>query len=328
MPIEHQIQTFKEIYDTEYPYTEVIGKGILASEEKLLVAGPPKHGKSLLMMQTAAELANGKPWLQSVYVPEPQKILMFALEDTGRRLHQRQHLMALEMGEKALKTANVTVVRARAIPFMTDEGQEFVDKLVRKYNPDGLIIDPFYKINVADENAAHIVQQTFNVIDSAIAINKSWCILVHHTHKIHYDKHGNPISEGMNAIRGSIQFWSWPDSIAVLSRNKEDVWLDCSFRDSDITRIDLAQDKNSLLYTAETMYSGSSQIANTALGTHVQQLRQIMKGLGWSQVTQIVEKSGLHKTLVYECLSQMESSGQAERKHSEKDARISLWRVV
>ena len=331
MAIDYTVETFAEIYDKEYPYTEVIGKGILASEEKLLLAGPPKHGKSILMMQTAIELANGKPWLQSIYVPEPQRILMFAMEDTGRRLHSREHLMALEMGEQLVKTNQVTVIRAKRIPFTEQEGADFVGEMVTKYKPQGLIIDPFYKINTGDENAAHIVQQTFNVIDEAMAVNKSWCILVHHTHKVHFDKFGNPIGEGMNAIRGSIQFWSWPDSIAVLTRNKEDVWLDTSLRDGDITKIEMSQDNSSLLYKAESFYSGSSTIPSTALGNHIQAIRTLLKGLGRTKAAEIVKRSGLHKTLVYECLSYMEQHGQAQRvKIKEKgiDGRESYWEVV
>lgn len=71
-----------------FPELEYAIPGIIPEGSTLLV-GPPKAGKSWLVLGLALAVASGNPALSSIPIDQPRPVLMLALEDGRRRFQSR-----------------------------------------------------------------------------------------------------------------------------------------------------------------------------------------------------------------------------------------------
>lgn len=71
-----------------FPELEYAIPGLIPEGSTILV-GPPKAGKSWLVLGLALALASGSPALSSIEIPKPRPVLMLALEDGRRRFQSR-----------------------------------------------------------------------------------------------------------------------------------------------------------------------------------------------------------------------------------------------
>lgn len=83
--------TAQQILSTEYPDPTWTVPGLIP-EGLTILASRPKMGKSWLCLGLAIGVASGGRVLGQIEV-QPQKVLYIAMEDTGRRLHSRLHMI-------------------------------------------------------------------------------------------------------------------------------------------------------------------------------------------------------------------------------------------
>jgi len=88
-PIRKTSWTAAELLDAEFPRIHEIIPGLITTGISI-VAGPPKLGKSWLMLSLAIGAASGSYVLGKISVKKTG-VMYLALEDTGRRLQNRLH---------------------------------------------------------------------------------------------------------------------------------------------------------------------------------------------------------------------------------------------
>lgn len=157
-------------------------KGVLRSGEKLVLTGPSKAGKSFALIQLAVALATGSEWMGR-FQCSTQRVVYINFEltkenaavrimDVWKALH-RDNLD----GTKNLSIWNLrgSVVSAKAM----------VDSIIKRHkamaNPPGYyIVDPIYKINAGDENAAKDVNELLREFDRLCAETNANLVYAHH----------------------------------------------------------------------------------------------------------------------------------------------------
>ncbi len=79
-----------ELYTRQYPPREFLLDGLIARGDCVFLAGRPKSGKSWLLLQLAAAIDTGSPFLGRQ--TKRGGVLFIALEDGERRIHERLHI--------------------------------------------------------------------------------------------------------------------------------------------------------------------------------------------------------------------------------------------
>lgn len=87
-PLLSNIKSGRWLNEQEFPELEFIVPGIVPEGSTILV-GPPKAGKSWLALNIALSVATGTPALGNITLVKPRPVLMFALEDSDRRMKDR-----------------------------------------------------------------------------------------------------------------------------------------------------------------------------------------------------------------------------------------------
>jgi RecA-family ATPase len=181
--------------------------GLLA-EGVVLLAGPPKIGKSWLTLGLAESIASGGKALGSIQV-EPGAVLYLALEDTARRLQAR--LGKLLAGRAAPEALTLVTT----CPPFTQGGDELVtDWLDRHPSARMVVIDVFAKMRGPAPPGVSAYDADYAAIGRVKRIADAYgvaIVLVHHVRKLASEDFLAEVS-GTNGLAGAA------DSILVLKR--------------------------------------------------------------------------------------------------------------
>lgn len=155
--------------------------GVLRQGHKMLLAAPPKAGKSYALIQLAIAIAEGRTWLG--WQCAQGRVMYVNLElDRASCLHRfRDVYNAWDMSPDNIGNIDIWNLRGRSVPM-----DKLAPKLIRramKKNYIAIIIDPIYKVITGDENSADQMAHFCNQFDKICTELGAAVIYCHHHSK-------------------------------------------------------------------------------------------------------------------------------------------------
>lgn len=175
------VETLSDIWGDIPELSPCLISGVLRKGHKMLVSGPSKAGKSFLLLQLVAAIAEGRKWL--FWQCERGRVLYVNLElDRASCLHRLRDIYN-GMGITSPHVDNIDVwnLRGKSLPM-----NELAPRLIRraaKRAYSAVIIDPIYKVITGDENSADQMAKFCNQFDKICAELKCSVIYCHHHSK-------------------------------------------------------------------------------------------------------------------------------------------------
>lgn len=199
--------------------TNLISDGILPEGCRMLVGAKEKLGKTLLLTQTAFELASRHPWVGKIDIPEPKKVMIFQKEVFGDEYQQR--ILQTSKKYSGLNPEYIRVVGQDDmlnINLDSQKGIQLFHKHLDSYWPDVVFLDPISKFHSSDEDKASEAKRITDVIDEAGRKFHCAFVISHHFKKQMKDmRTGKLFYQGMQDFRGSSAWTGWADTIAWMN---------------------------------------------------------------------------------------------------------------
>lgn len=199
-----EIVTLSQFKDPPKLPDELI-KGILRCGHKMLISGSSKAGKSFLLIELAAAIAEGKDWLG--FECKQGKVLYVNLEIDNASCINRFWQIYSAKGLDIEHAANLDIWNLRGHSLTLDK---LVPKIVRRSEGKGysaIIIDPIYKVITGDENNASEMGRFCNFFDEICRKTGCACIYCHH-----HSKGAQGSKRAMDRASGSGVFARDPDA--------------------------------------------------------------------------------------------------------------------
>ena len=202
-------ESLTDAWDNLPPLAEPLIDGVLRQGHKMLVCGPSKSGKSFLLIQLCAAIAEGRQWLG--WQCTQGRVLYVNLElDRASCLHRfRDVYQALDWPATHLASTDVWNLRGQAVPMNL-----LAPKLIRraqKKQYTAVVIDPIYKVITGDENSAEKMAAFCNEFDRVCHELKAAVIYCHH-----HSKGAQGGKRSMDRASGSGVFARDPDTMLDL----------------------------------------------------------------------------------------------------------------
>ncbi len=175
-----EIEDSLSFIDEPPPMADEVIHGILRRRHKMLLSGPPKAGKSYLLMELAIAVATGTQWCG--WEVTQSKVLYVNLELDDASCKNRLHDLSVRTGLKP-KRGDLMVwnLRGSSSPLAA-----ISPKLVRRVKDMDLgmiIIDPIYKVMMGDENSATEMGKFCNQFDFIARTTGASIVYCHHHSK-------------------------------------------------------------------------------------------------------------------------------------------------
>ncbi len=190
---------------------EALIDGVLMPGQKMIISGPSKAGKSILMMELGAAITEGTEWIG--FKVQQGKVLYVNLEIAERSCVRRirkifkAHGIAHPHGDD-FKIWNL---RGHATPL--DKLVPKIIKQIKGQNYAAVILDPIYKLTMGgDENSATDMGLFCNQFDRICSETGAAVIYCHH-----HSKGAAGSKKVMDRASGSGVFARDPDAILDLS---------------------------------------------------------------------------------------------------------------
>ena len=157
------IISYADVVDNLPPLAEPLIDGILRRGHKMILTSSSKAGKSILLMELALAIAEGKKWLGLQC--RKGRVLYINLEIDPASFDHRLNEISTALGWKISHAQDLQIwnLRGQALPL-----DQLAPKLIRKVRDmhlDAIIFDPIYKIITGDENDASEMGKFCNQFD-------------------------------------------------------------------------------------------------------------------------------------------------------------------
>lgn len=182
-----------------------IVENILYEDGVLIIAGPPKGGKSYLSVALALSLATGKDFLGRFKVPEPRRVLIIAEEDSRGRFAERFRRVAAGMGIAEIPP-DILLISRKAFKLDDPDMRTELIAVIKDFRPEVLFLDPLSRIHRQNENSASEFQTVIDALDELMKEFECSVVLIHHVNKMK----GRDL---MDTIRGSTAIAARADSV-------------------------------------------------------------------------------------------------------------------
>lgn len=188
------------------------GHGLLRRGHKMLVQGPSKAGKSMLLIELAIAVASGGEWMG--YPCRRGRVLYVNLEIDRASMDERFRRVArdpqtrwvTDERDPALAGIDVWNLRGKACPM-----DQLAPRLIRRMGGRDysmVIVDPLYKVITGDENSASEMAAFCNQFDKVAAQTGASIIYCHH-----HSKGSQGAKRAIDRGSGSGVFGRDPDAI-------------------------------------------------------------------------------------------------------------------
>ena len=179
-----------------------------------MIGGAPKTGKTWLALELAVAVGSGVPCLGRFAVGRPGTVLVFAAEDAPHHLKHRIQGLAAARGAD-FDALDVHLIVEASLRLDRQQDLHRLRLTVDAHHPALLILDPFVRLQRADENDARQVAAILSELRDLSRAAGAAVALVHHVRK-------NGAQHPGQALRGSSDFWAWGDSNLYLARTRTD----------------------------------------------------------------------------------------------------------
>ena len=187
-----------------------------------LIGGAPKSGKTWLALELAVAVGSGCRCLGRFAVGRPGPVLVFAAEDAPHHLKHRIDGLAAVRGAD-FADLDVHLIIEHSLRLDRQADLERLRLTVAALRPALLILDPFVRLQRADENDARQVAAILSELRDLSRAARTAVALVHHVRK-------NAAHLPGQALRGSGDFWAWGDSNLYLARSRTGLELTVEHR--------------------------------------------------------------------------------------------------
>lgn len=214
---EMRVVSLEELMATKFPKRRAhVGRGILPAQGKALITGHGGVGKTVLLLQTALELAAGRPWLGHWLGDGPSRVGLLLQEDppeiTQERFRGLLRALALEARTDLAIFLNEPT---RYLNVTQDADFAWMLAFVKYRSLDLLIPDPlitFHRESENDNAKMRFVLDRF----TAIQAETGCALLLAHHHR----KSPEGI-EDFDAARGARAIQDWARTVVNLTGQKK-----------------------------------------------------------------------------------------------------------
>lgn len=207
-------RTVADLVSDAEPEPEPYIKKMLSPGEVLMIAGPPKAGKSWLTIAMLLSLAAGIPFF-GYPIPRPRRVLLLSGEGSDRRIRARL-LSAIayspEIEDVALERIAVLSSEGR-LKIDTPAGERTFFRLSEGF--DVVAVDPLYRFQSEGDENSHSDQRHVQDIFDRLKAKGTGLILVHHRRK------PTAIDAGAEELRGA-GWANYADAVLMLGRKRQD----------------------------------------------------------------------------------------------------------
>lgn len=157
-------------------------EGFIHRKGLLVTFGPAGVGKSQLLLRACESMSTGKPFLKWSVV-RPMRMLYISLEMPDEELYH--FLQTMKMTDDPLLQTNFMVMPlGLSIKIGSGIAKEHLNRVVEKFQPDGIIIDSFLKAVGEDINNTKVVVDVVDYVDTYLRL-KYGCFVwfIHHPRK-------------------------------------------------------------------------------------------------------------------------------------------------
>lgn len=265
-----------------------------------VIGGAPKCGKSWLALELAVAVASGRPCLGRFAVPVPGPVLVYAAEDAPLQIRERIEQLCQARGA-AFHSLDLGLILEPALRIDRTQDIERLRTTLSLRQPRLLILDPYVRLQAADENNATEVAAILATLRELSRTFSLALLLVHHARK-------SPSNSAGQSLRGSSDFHAWGDSNLYLRRRPDDLLLTIEHRAAAAPpplSLTLAHDPLRL----DIRHADSQPPANTSLE------QRVLAALhhGPCRLEQLRAAVGARKQSVATTLRSLEASGHVVR---------------
>lgn len=231
----------------------VIGDGadgaVLPIDGKGIIAGPTGVGKTNLLLRLGRCLAEGSPFLR-LPVPRPRRVLHLAVEGSKRGIRRRLAKIWASASDEAKGRYSLALIQLNVA-----EHGEALAALIRRHEPEVLIIDPLRCAHPWDENRSDEMARLTRILDGIIAEHRCALVMAHH------DRKRSPLvrrESGVDRVRGSTALTGWLSFCLSVDRHAKvaDVllaeWTKTRDAEEALPLLSLELQRSTLDFTVET----------------------------------------------------------------------------
>ena len=187
-----------------------------------IIGGAPKTCKTWLALEIAVAVASGLPCLGRFPVPCPGPVLLFTAEDTPHQVRRRIESLSLARNAD-FPSLDVRLIVETSLRLDRTQDLQRLHLTLANHQPKLLVLDPYVRLQSADENDARQVSAILSDLRELSRIFHTAVALVHHARK-------NATRNPGQALRGSGDFWAWGDSNLYITRNNDSLQLTTEHR--------------------------------------------------------------------------------------------------
>lgn len=179
------VKSIGQMIEEDLPLAEELIHGVLRRGHKMLLSGPSKAGKSFILIELASAFTTAENWIG--FECEKAKVLYINLEidepSFKERLKKVYQARGVDLDKTDLESLGLDVwnLRGHAAPLGKLVGP-IIERSEGK-NYDVIIIDPIYKVQSGDENAAGDIAHFTNALDQIANGTGAAVIYCHHHSK-------------------------------------------------------------------------------------------------------------------------------------------------
>ena len=168
-----------ELINTDPPDIDPVVSDLFDLGDKVCIIAPSKTRKTFFLTQLAVAIASGIPFL-NWEIPKPRRVLLVQLEVTHKHFHRRFKLVYEGMGSPdCCDRLGIVSGRGMDVPFSA------IAEAAQRQKATVIAIDPIYKLQMGDENAASAWKPILAEFDRLATVTGAAVIYVHHDAKGH-----------------------------------------------------------------------------------------------------------------------------------------------
>lgn len=287
-------------------------EGFLFENDYVMIAAPPKIGKSILVQQLTCALSSGEPFLETFEVPNAVNVWYFATEgkdeDTKDRLLRMSHALPID-------TEKIFLFCSAGMRFNTPLGIKLLEQIEIQwgtlYPPKVIIIDALYRAlkgSLKDDDVVNEFHQTVGALADRYG---AAVIIVHHMKKPVYFEGGTRQERSDDDVFGSTFLKASVDQMYWLDKwkpkegeeDKKEIVLRCDTQRSgnaiEMLKLKLVE-PDPLYYKVSSLYSEEIHRVLAVMQHHP-------KGM---TVEQIMKAANLKRSTFYLCAKELEDLGK------------------
>lgn len=153
-------------------------EGILCPGDKMMVAGPPKAGKSFALIELCLAIASGGEWFGRRCLKGKCLYVNLELKRDSRRRRMRSVAEAMGVSESDAASVHCLDLRGVTVPL-----DRLVRSIVRRTAREGyaaVVIDPIYKVMGGDESDSEAVKRFCDQLDKLAEALGCAVVYCHH----------------------------------------------------------------------------------------------------------------------------------------------------